>query len=249
MVQSGVRAKNAGGEATVNSCNPRSFANPVITISLFILLCSDPSDRPSHSVDKCFVPSDVLSQKAQSRGLDPASQIVQHGLPIRKGFWSAKSGVVATGAKSRKRRRSIPFFGRAKNGDDERSLSPNNPGDVGALRRSLGLDADLPTCLVVGGGDGMGGIVDIATTLGKKLGKSDDDPLYQMVVVCGNNQQAQRQLEKVDWGPGVEVDVQGFVNNMDEFMNAADCLVTKAGPGTIAEACICGLPCMLFAYL
>ncbi len=96
----------------------------------------------------------------------------------------------------------------------------------------------------------MGGIVDIATALGKRLGDSGHgSSVYQMIVVCGNNQQAQLQLEKVAWGPGVEVHVKGFVNNMDEFMNAADCLVTKAGPGTIAEACICGLPCMLFAYL
>ena len=36
--------------------------------------------------------------------------------------------------------------------------------------------------------------------------------------------------------------VCGFVNNMDEWMAAVDCLVTKAGPGTIAEACSRGLP-------
>jgi UDP-N-acetylglucosamine:LPS N-acetylglucosamine transferase len=30
---------------------------------------------------------------------------------------------------------------------------------------------------------------------------------------------------------------------------AADVLVTKAGPGTIAEAAACGLPVMLYAFL
>ncbi|KAL3904296.1 MAG: hypothetical protein SGILL_010121, partial [Bacillariaceae sp.] len=119
------------------------------------------------------------------------------------------------------------------------------------LRDELGLDTDLPTCLIVGGGDGMGGIVNIASALGKKLGDSggDGDPKYQMVVVCGSNKEAQETLTKENFGSGVEVNVQGFVNNMDEWMNAADCLVTKAGPGTIAEASICGLPCMLFAFL
>ena len=32
-------------------------------------------------------------------------------------------------------------------------------------------------------------------------------------------------------------------------MKASDVLVTKAGPGTIAEASICGLPCLMFSYL
>jgi UDP-N-acetylglucosamine:LPS N-acetylglucosamine transferase len=37
-------------------------------------------------------------------------------------------------------------------------------------------------------------------------------------------------------GKGVEVYVSCFVNNMDEWMKVSDALVTKAGPGTIAEA-------------
>jgi 1,2-diacylglycerol 3-beta-galactosyltransferase len=37
----------------------------------------------------------------------------------------------------------------------------------------------------------------------------------------------------------------GFVNDMAEYMVAADVLVSKAGPGTIAEAAAVGLPVML----
>lgn len=103
--------------------------------------------------------------------------------------------------------------------------------------------------LVVGGGDGMGGIVKIATSLGQKLGTGSSSPAYQMVVVCGSNADAKEQLSATKFGTGVKVIVQGFINNMDEWMRASDALVTKAGPGTIAEASICGLPCMLFAYL
>jgi 1,2-diacylglycerol 3-beta-galactosyltransferase len=117
------------------------------------------------------------------------------------------------------------------------------------LRNELNLDLNLPTVLVVGGGDGMGGIVDIATSLGEKLGSVSDTPAYQMVVVCGRNERARKNLLDHQFGPGVRVNVQGFVNNMDEWMQASDALVTKAGPGTIAEASICGLPCMLFSFL
>lgn len=50
--------------------------------------------------------------------------------------------------------------------------------------------------------------------------------------------------------PGrVDVVGLGFVTNMDEYMVAADVLVTKAGPGTIAEAAAVGLPVMLTSFL
>jgi 1,2-diacylglycerol 3-beta-galactosyltransferase len=50
--------------------------------------------------------------------------------------------------------------------------------------------------------------------------------------------------------PGnVDVIPLGFVKNMAEYMVAADVLVTKAGPGTIAEAAAVGLPIMVTSHL
>merc|ERR1712228_486944 len=43
--------------------------------------------------------------------------------------------------------------------------------------------------------------------------------------------------------------ILGFVPNVDEYMGAADCLVTKAGPGTIAEAMTKSLPCLLTSFV
>lgn len=216
-----------------------------LSMTHYCCLVSHPSCCSlSYSVDKCFVPSDALNEKAQSRGLDPTTQIVQYGLPIRKGFWSTTNQNQSSQKKLSTKQRRIPFFSKAKDSNDSDSSAK------AILREELGLETNLPTCLVVGGGDGMGGIVPISTALGKKLGGIAASSFrYQMVVVCGSNTEARSTLESTDWGPGVQVNVQGFVNNMDEWMNAADCLVTKAGPGTIAEASICGLPCMLFAYL
>jgi 1,2-diacylglycerol 3-beta-galactosyltransferase len=193
------------------------------------------------SVDACFVPSDALNEAARQRNLKP-SQIVQYGLPIRKGFWSNMgSSQVESGSKEGLM---SDFFGK-KGVGASKGGSPK-----AALRDDLGLDTDLPTVLVVGGGDGMGGLVAISDELGKQLGKAGDgEPAFQLVIVCGNNKAARDELEEKSWGSGVKVSVQGFVNNMDEFMRASDALVTKAGPGTIAEASICGLPCMMFSYL
>jgi len=58
-------------------------------------------------------------------------------------------------------------------------------------------------------------------------------------------------LESYSQGDKGNVDVigLGFVTNMAEYMVAADVLVTKAGPGTIAEAAAVGLPVMLTSHL
>jgi len=45
--------------------------------------------------------------------------------------------------------------------------------------------------------------------------------------------------------PVFSYSTQGFVNNMAEYMACCDCVITKAGPGTIAEALTCGLPIVL----
>ncbi len=197
----------------------------------------------------------MLYKLALQRQLQP-SQLVQYGLPIRKGFWALKADETTSEDESKamgnRITRAFRTLRRRKvNGDDGKSeSSPSTDSLKIDLRNKLGLDEDLPTALVVGGGDGMGGIVDIAKALGTKLGKASEVAAkFQVVVVCGKNEQARTALEDFSWGRGVKVIVTGFVNNMDEWMKASDALVTKAGPGTIAEACICGLPCMLFAYL
>lgn len=180
-----------------------------------------------------------MYRAARDRGLND-SQIIQYGLPVRKGFWDTVD------SKSKKQ---------PKQSLQERRYIRES------LRKDLGLDENVPTVLVVGGGDGMGGIVEISKALGQKLGNSaigttttttTTKVTSQLVIVCGNNKEAKERLEQVsnvEWGPNVKVYVKGFVNNMDEWMKASDALVTKAGPGTIAEASICGLPCMMFSFL
>jgi 1,2-diacylglycerol 3-beta-galactosyltransferase len=54
-------------------------------------------------------------------------------------------------------------------------------------------------------------------------------------------------LESRTWP--IPIFVYGFVREMPDFMRAADILVTKAGPGTISEALIAGLPMILYSRL
>lgn len=123
-------------------------------------------------------------------------------------------------------------------------------------RLALGLHPDVPTVLVVGGGDGVGGLAAIVPALTAALGASSAAaatdgaaPVAQVLVVCGKNEAVRRRVAAAPAVPRVSLTVTGFVTNMADWMGAADCLVTKAGPGTIAEALICGLPMVLSAYL
>jgi 1,2-diacylglycerol 3-beta-galactosyltransferase len=108
------------------------------------------------------------------------------------------------------------------------------------LRERLGLD-DETTLLLVSGGEGAGRLGAQAKSLdGAGLG-------LQLLVVCGRNEKLRKKLEASSWGGNVHV--YGFVDNMPELMQASDAIVTKAGPGTISEALISGLPIFLTGYV
>ena len=114
-------------------------------------------------------------------------------------------------------------------------------GEKEALRDKLGLERDRPTILIVGGGEGMGKVYKIARAIAKARMNA------QLVVVAGRNKRLRRRLEKVDWE--IPTTVFGFVTNMPELMGASDVIVTKAGPATISEALITGLPILLSGFI
>jgi 1,2-diacylglycerol 3-beta-galactosyltransferase len=113
-------------------------------------------------------------------------------------------------------------------------------GKKGPVRARLGLHSERPCVLIVGGGDGVGPIFETARAISSHV------PGAQLLVVCGHNERLRRRFDAAEWE--VPIRVYGFVNNMPELMSASDLLVTKAGPGTLAEAFIAGLPVIIFGY-
>jgi 1,2-diacylglycerol 3-beta-galactosyltransferase len=109
------------------------------------------------------------------------------------------------------------------------------------LRRSLGWDERKFAVLLVGGGEGAGGLEEQVEAI------SDETRDVQLAVVAGRNERLRDQLRGRDWG--LTVHSYGFVHNMPDLMQAADLLVTKAGPGTISEALVCGLPMVITSAL
>ena len=121
---------------------------------------------------------------------------------------------------------------------------PVHPGFVQGLtdkvvaRETLGLHPDLPAVLLVGGGDGMGPVYRTAQVI-NRLNLN-----CQLVVVAGRNDTLRHQLEACTWNQPTKV--YGFRRDMPVLMAATDIIVTKAGPATITEACIAGLPLILY---
>jgi 1,2-diacylglycerol 3-beta-galactosyltransferase len=114
------------------------------------------------------------------------------------------------------------------------------------LRTALGMHLELPAVLLVGGGEGVGKVEEIAAALDRAL-CVDGTVLGQLVVVCGRNKAMEERLRAQRWS--IPASINGFVDNMPDWMAACDCIVTKAGPGTIAEALISGLPIVLSGFI
>ncbi len=107
-----------------------------------------------------------------------------------------------------------------------------------SLRKELGLRNGLPTVLVVGGGEGMGHLEEVARAIaGAGL------PI-QLVVITGRNWRLRERLAARRWE--VPTVICGFVTDMHRWMAAADVVVTKAGPSTISEALGLGKPVLLY---
>ena len=110
-----------------------------------------------------------------------------------------------------------------------------------ALRTRLNLRQDLFTLLLMGGGEGMGPLLDVSCAL-----DAASLPL-QLLVVAGSNEKLRRRLTQRSWRG--EVHVFGFVERLWELMRASDVLVTKAGPETVCEGLNTGLPILIFDAL
>lgn len=114
-------------------------------------------------------------------------------------------------------------------------------GDKQLLREKLGWPKDKFMVLMVGGGDGMGPLGQTARAV------AESDLNIGLAIVTGRNERLKKSLEQKNWK--VPTIIYGFTKELPDMMRAADVLITKAGPGTIAEAMTANLPIILYAKL
>ncbi len=106
-------------------------------------------------------------------------------------------------------------------------------------RRILGLRPDLPMTLVLSGGYGVGPTVALLQACAM------DPPPCQFVVVTGHNAKLQQAARAAVVGTRLSAAIHGFVQNIDEFMDAADLVISKPGGLTTAETLAKGRPMLI----
>lgn len=107
-----------------------------------------------------------------------------------------------------------------------------------AARRALGLDAGRRTVLVMGGGLGLGVAEMAMATLASGVEE------LQVVAVCGRSAEAKARLEGLGLPPE-RLRVCGYVETVEQYLAAADVVVTKPGGLTSSEALAMGRPLLL----
>jgi len=101
-------------------------------------------------------------------------------------------------------------------------------------QRELGLNPDLPTGIVLFGGQGAPVMRQIAERLDRASNPS------QLILMCGHNEKLAAELKSMKLK--MPFHVQGFTQEVPHFMQLSDFLIGKPGPGSVSEALAMGLP-------
>lgn len=117
------------------------------------------------------------------------------------------------------------------------SLRFAQPYSQSVLRKRYGLASSSPVLLVLGGGLGMGPLVETMKTIDQLK-----EP-FQVMVVAGRNETLLQKLRARRYRHPVRV--FGFVSNMEELMGACDLIITKPGGLTSSEALAIGKPLLI----
>ena len=104
-------------------------------------------------------------------------------------------------------------------------------------RKALGIDNRF-TVLVMMGSMGYGSA---AKDIIKQLDKLPDD--FQIIAVCGKNKKLKSSISKLKLHR--KLIALGYINNVDEYMDCCDCVITKPGGLTTSEALAKNLPLIL----
>lgn len=108
-------------------------------------------------------------------------------------------------------------------------------------RRALGLPLGGKLVLVSGGGWGVG---DVHGAVEEALAVPD---VAQVVCLCGRNEKVRRQLAR-RFGTESRVRVEGFTEQMPDWLAAGDVLVHSTGGLTVLEALMRGCPAISYGW-
>lgn len=130
----------------------------------------------------------------------------------------------------------LPVDSRAQSG-------PLAAADRAALRRSLGLGEREFVVLLCGGGEGVGGLARKTAAIVRQF----DD--VHVVTACGRNERLRQRMTALAARTGGRLTVLGFTSEFTDWLRCADVVLTKPGPGIIAESACCGTPMLLTSHV
>ncbi len=104
-------------------------------------------------------------------------------------------------------------------------------------RVRLGLRPEVPTALVLFGGEGSDEMVKIAKVLNRRENN------VQVILLCGRNEKLAAKLRAID--KNIPMHVQGFTRDVPFYMELSDFFIGKPGPGSISEALAKRLPAIV----
>ncbi len=111
------------------------------------------------------------------------------------------------------------------------------------VRKALGLPLDATVALLMAGGEGGGKLLPTTMALAKA------GLPFHLIVVTGRNAALKAKLEELAPNLPTPMTVLGFRNDVPNLMRASDLLVTKAGPGTLAEASVAEVPVVVYDFV
>jgi processive 1,2-diacylglycerol beta-glucosyltransferase len=103
------------------------------------------------------------------------------------------------------------------------------------------VEPDLPTVLIMGGGEGL---IGKGLLTNKTLNKIPYK--LQFIIVCGHNCKLQEHLGNELYQSQHSIKLMGYMETVDELMAISDILVTKPGGVTTTEALAMKLPMLLY---
>ncbi|MDD5382594.1 MAG: glycosyltransferase [Candidatus Margulisbacteria bacterium] len=112
-----------------------------------------------------------------------------------------------------------------------------------AARKKDNLKPKAFTILMMGGGEGAGKMLEIIEEFDRA------ELNIQLIVIAGRNKSLETQLKHSASKFRFPVRVYGFTDQVHEIMAESDLIITKAGPGTIAEAMAMNLPIIITSWL
>lgn len=110
------------------------------------------------------------------------------------------------------------------------------PDSKQALREALGWERDPFTILAVGSKrvEGLYDLLHVLNHAGHPI---------QLVAVAGGDDELYARLQDTEWH--IPVRLYNFVEEMPNFLQAADCIMSKAGGLIVSESLACGLPMLI----